>query len=93
VTGTLTTAVTSLIAGSRAAKPASVDASGRVEGVPAAGHWWLGVRLQLAALLVYCFGATIGGLVYDRWPALVALLPFVAVTVVVAGAARAGMRA
>jgi uncharacterized membrane protein YoaK (UPF0700 family) len=92
VTGTLTTAVTSLIAGSRAAKPAVVDASGRVEGVPAAAHWWLGVRLQLAALLVYCFGATIGGLVYDRWPALVAVLPFVAVAVVVAGAARAGLR-
>jgi uncharacterized membrane protein YoaK (UPF0700 family) len=92
VTGTLTTAVTSLIAGSRAAKPASVDVSGRVEGVPAAAHWWLGVRLQLAALLLYGFGATTGGLVYDRWPALVAVLPFVAVAVVVAGAARAGMR-
>lgn len=92
VTGTLTTAVTSLIAGSRAAKPAAVEGSGRVESVPAPGHWWLGVRLQLAALLVYCFGATIGGLVYDRWPALVALLPFVAVAVVVAGAARAGVR-
>ena len=93
VTGTLTTAVTSLVAGSRAVKPAPVEGSGRVEGVPAAGHWWLGVRLQLAALLVYCFGATIGGLVYDRWPELVAVLPFVAVTVVVAGAARAGSAA
>ena len=92
VTGTLTTAVTSLIAASRAAKPAAVEGSGRVEGVPAAGHWWLGVRLQLFALLVYGFGATVGGLVYERWPALVAVLPFVAVTVVVAGAARAGLR-
>ena len=92
VTGTLTTAVTSLIAGSRAAKPAAGDGSGRVEGVPTTGHWWFGVRLQLFALLVYGFGATVGGLVYERWPALVAVLPFVAVTVVVAGAARAGMR-
>lgn len=92
VTGTLTTAVTSLIAGSRAAKPATVEGLGRVEGVPATGHWWLGVRLQLFALLVYGFGATIGGLVYDRWPELVAVLPFVAVAVVVAAAARAGIR-
>ena len=92
VTGTLTTAVTSLIAGSRTAKPVPVEASERVEGVPAAGHWWRGVRLQLLALLLYGFGATIGGLVYERWPALVAVLPFVAVAVVVAAAARAGMR-
>ena len=92
VTGTLTTAVTSLVAGSRAARPAAVEGSGRVEGVPATAHWWLGVRLQLFALLIYGFGATIGGLVYDRWPALVAVLPFVAVTVVVAGAARARTR-
>jgi uncharacterized membrane protein YoaK (UPF0700 family) len=92
VTGTLTTAVTSLIAGSRGAKPALVGASERVEGVPAAGHWWRGVRLQLFALLLYGFGATVGGLVYERWPALVAVLPFVAVAVVVAAAARAGMR-
>jgi uncharacterized membrane protein YoaK (UPF0700 family) len=92
VTGTLTTAVTSLVAGSRAAKAALVEASGRVEGVPAAGHWWRGVRLQLLALLLYGFGATIGGLVYERAPALVAVLPFLAVVVVVAGAARAGGR-
>jgi uncharacterized membrane protein YoaK (UPF0700 family) len=89
VTGTLTTAVTSLIAGSRAATPAPVGASGRVEGVPATGHWWRGVRLQLLALLLYGFGATLGGLVYERWPALVAVLPFVAVAAVVAAAARA----
>ena len=92
VTGTLTTAVTSLIAGSRAAKPAAVEASARVEGVPATGHWWRGVRLQLLALLVYGVGATIGGLTYERWPPLVAVLPFVAVAVVVAAAARAGVR-
>jgi uncharacterized membrane protein YoaK (UPF0700 family) len=91
VTGTLTTAVTSLIAGSRTAKPAA-EASARVVGVPATGHWWRGVRLQLLALPVYGFGATIGGLAYERWPALVAVLPFVAVAVVVAAAARAGMR-
>ena len=92
LTGTLTTAVTSLIAGSRAAKPAAVEASRRVEGVPATGHWWRGVRLQLLALLVYGVGAAIGGLVYERGPALVAVLPFAALVVVVAAAARAGNR-
>lgn len=87
VTGTLTTAVTSLIAGSRANSP---QGSGRVEGVPAAGAWWRSVRLQLLALLVYSFGAAVGGLAYDRWPALVAVLPALAVAGVVAAA---GVRA
>ena len=92
VTGTLTTAVTSLVARSRAASPPPAEGSGRVEGVPAAGHWWRGVRLQLLALLVYGFGAAIGGLAYERWPAFVAVLPLAAVAVVVATAARAGSR-
>ena len=87
VTGTLTTAVTSLVAGSRLAASSSVAAPARVEGVPAAGHWWRGVRLQLVALLVYGLGATVGGLAHERWPTLVAVLPFVAVAAVVAAAA------
>lgn len=87
VTGTLTSAVTGLVAGTRAAQPAEAPGPGRVEGVPAGGQWWRSVRLQLLALLVYGLGAMVGGLVYERWPALVAVLPFVAVTLVVAGAA------
>lgn len=91
VTGTLTTAVTGLIAGSRANPP---QGAGRVEGVPAAGTWWRSVRLQLLALLVYSFGAAVGGLTYDRWPALVAVLPVLAVAgVVVAGGVRTWERA
>ena len=54
--------------------------------------WVPGSIAFTLALLVYGFGATIGGLAYERWPALVAVLPFAAVAVVVAAAARAGMR-
>lgn len=90
VTGTLTSAVTGFIAGARAAPPAG---PGRVEGVPAGGHWWWSVRLQLLALVVYGLGALVGGLVHERWPALVAVLPALAVAVVVAvGAASRGDR-
>ena len=92
VTGTLTGAVTGLIAGTRPAPPMTGPGPGRVEGVPARGHPWRDVRLQLLALLVYGLGAVLGGLMHERWPALVALLPFVAVTLVVAGAARLGER-
>lgn len=87
VTGTLTGAVTGLIAGTRATHPAIGPGVGRVEGVPAGGHWWRGVRLQLLALVVYGLGAVVGGLLHERWPALVAALPFVAVALVVAGRA------
>ena len=86
VTGTLTTAVTSLVARSRAAG-AAPDPAARVEGVPAAGHWWRAVRLQLLALVVYGVGAAVGGLLYERWPALVAALPLIAVGAVAAAAA------
>lgn len=92
VTGTLTGAVTGLIARTRPAPPVAGPAQGRVEGVPAGGRWWHDVRLQLLALLIYGFGAVVGGLAHERWPALVAALPFVAVTLVVAGAARLGER-
>ena len=89
VTGTLTTAVTTLVAGARAAPATS--AAQRVEGVPAGGEWWRGVRLQLLALVIYGLGAAVGGLAHERWPALVAVLPCLAVTAVVAAAAaRAG---
>jgi uncharacterized membrane protein YoaK (UPF0700 family) len=89
VTGTLTSAVTGLIARTRAAEPGP----GRVEGLPAGGHWWRGVRLQLLALVVYGLGAMASGLVQERWPALVAALPLAAVALVVAGgAARVGER-
>jgi uncharacterized membrane protein YoaK (UPF0700 family) len=92
VTGTLTGAVTGLIAGTRPAPVVAGPGPGRVEGVPPGGLWWRDVRLQLLALLVYGLGAVVGGLVHGRWPALVAALPFVAVTLVVAGAARLGER-
>ena len=89
VTGTLTTAVTTLVAGARGAPAPS--AAQRVEGVPAGGEWWRGVRLQLLALVIYGLGAAVGGLAHERWPALVAVLPCLAVTAVVAAAAaRAG---
>ncbi len=93
VTGTLTSAVTGLIAGTRAAEPVTGPGPGRVESVPAGGHWWRSVRLQLLALVVYGLGALVGGLVQDRSPELVAVLPFVAVGLVAAGgAARLGER-
>jgi uncharacterized membrane protein YoaK (UPF0700 family) len=93
VTGTLTTAVTSLVAGARAASTTSAAAPQRVEGVPAGGEWWRGVRLQLLALLIYGLGAAVGGLAHERWPTLVAVLPCLAVIgVVAAAAARAGDR-
>jgi uncharacterized membrane protein YoaK (UPF0700 family) len=90
VTGTLTTAVTSLVAGSRAATASSPAAPERVLGVPAGGEWWRGVRLQLLALLVYGLGAAVGGLAHERFPALGAMLPCLAVTGVVAAAAVRG---
>src|SRR5262245_25825708 len=85
VTGTLTSAVTGLIAGTRAASPE--PGPGRVEGVPSGGQWWRSVRLQLLALLVYGIGALVGGLAHERWPHLVAVFPFVAVALAVAGRA------
>ena len=87
VTGTLTTAVTSLIAGSRGTASPGAGAAQRVEGVPASGDWVRGVRLQLLALLVYGLGAAVGGLAHDRWPTLGAFLPCLAVAGVVATAA------
>src|SRR5262245_52071634 len=87
VTGTLTSAVTSLVAGPRPSAHGSEPGAGRVAGVPAAGQWWRGVRLQFLALFVYGLGAMVSGLAQTRWPALVAVLPLGAVVSVVAAAA------
>jgi uncharacterized membrane protein YoaK (UPF0700 family) len=82
VTGTLTSAVTGLVARSGSA-PLRGEAG---HGAPGAGLWWRRVRLQLLTLLVYGSGALIAGLVQARWPKLVAILPLVAVVGVVAAA-------
>jgi uncharacterized membrane protein YoaK (UPF0700 family) len=78
VTGTLTSAVTGLVARS----------GSRLSSGPAtpAGPWWRRVRLQLLALAVYGGGALMAGLVHARWPRVVAVLPLVAVATVAAGA-------
>jgi uncharacterized membrane protein YoaK (UPF0700 family) len=82
VTGTLTSAVTGLVAGSGSAAPRGASTPGAPPG-----SWWRRVRLQVFVLIVYGFGALIAGLVQARWPRLAAVLPLVAVAAVVAAAA------
>jgi uncharacterized membrane protein YoaK (UPF0700 family) len=67
VTGTLTSAVTGLVARSESAS---------------AGLSWRRVRLQVLTLVVYGLGALIAGLTHAHWPRLAAILPFVVVAAV-----------
>jgi uncharacterized membrane protein YoaK (UPF0700 family) len=78
LTGTFTSAVTSLVAKSRR--------SPRTAPTPeaATSHpWRRQVGLQLLTLVVYGLGALIAGILQAHWPRLVALLPFIVVAVVV----------
>jgi uncharacterized membrane protein YoaK (UPF0700 family) len=82
VTGTLTSAVTGLVARSASRAPAGAPTA----TAPGTSVWWRRVRLQLLALFIYGFGALIAGLVHAGWPGLVSALPFVAVAAVAAAA-------
>ena len=82
VTGTLTNAVTGLVARSGSAAPRG----GSTPSEPGSGFWWRRVRLQVLALFVYGFGALAAGLSHARWPGIVAVLPLVAVAAVAAAA-------
>ena len=85
MTGTLTSAVTGLVASSLAAgDPARPDGGARTGGF--ALRWGRAVRLQLLSLVVYGLGATIGGLGQHRWPAVVPIVPLAIVLAVVVAA-------
>jgi len=77
VTGTLTSMVSGLVAGTRPADEATRSSS-----------WWRAVRLQMLALVVYGAGAMLGGIVQARWPILGAAWPVAAVALVVIAASR-----
>ncbi len=87
MTGTLTSAVTGLVARSRA----NAGAAGFSGG---AGPFWLvlgvgrTVKLQLLSLLLYGIGAMIAGLALPRWPMLGAIAPVLVVLSVVGVATR-----
>ena len=80
VTGTFTSAVTSLVARPRSAVPRD-GATG-----DATALWWQRVRLQVLTLVIYGLGALVAGLVHPRWAEFVMVLPLVAVAAVVATA-------
>src|SRR5262249_34453918 len=78
LTGTFTSAVTSLVAKSRSSRKGAT-----VEVVATSRPWRRQVMLQFLALLVYGLGALIAGLVQAGWPKLVAVIPLVVVAAVV----------
>ena len=81
VTGTLTSAVTGLVA-----RSASTGSCREPANAPGASHWWRRVRLQVLTLLVYGFGALIAGVIHAHGARFVAVLAFVAVALVAAAA-------
>jgi uncharacterized membrane protein YoaK (UPF0700 family) len=87
MTGTLTSAVTGLVASRRAAEAPAASAT------PPFVRWSRGVRLQFVSLLVYGIGATIGGLAQSHGRALAAVWPLVVVLVVAVTASRRAAQA
>src|SRR5262249_46555437 len=83
MTGTLTSAVTGLVAGRR---PSRAPA-----GVPPP-RWERGVALQLVSLVVYGIGAMAGGLLQSRGRTVVAVAPLLVVLAVVAASSRRAHR-
>jgi len=86
MTGTLTSAVTGLVARTRV--PEAPAASAAKAHASLASRWGRGVRLQLLSLVVYGTGAMIGGLAQSHGPVLAAILPLVVVLSVAAAAPR-----
>jgi uncharacterized membrane protein YoaK (UPF0700 family) len=79
LTGTFTSAVTSLVAKSRSSPRTTATPAATATGHP----WRRQVGLQLLTLVVYGLGALIAGILQGGWPSLVAILPFAVVAVVV----------
>lgn len=89
ITGTLTSLVVGLVSGLRSAdEPSSTTgASERAAGAPRpAVVWERRIRLLAAVFMLYGCGALVGGILQARSSSSVALLPLVAVGVVVVNA-------
>ena len=79
LTGTFTSAVTSLVAKSRRSPRTAPTAGMTTTTRP----WRRQVGLQLLTLVVYGLGALIAGILQAHWPQLSAVLPFAVVAAVV----------
>jgi len=89
MTGTLTSAVTGLVAGRRTAEERAAAVGANPSLV---ARWSRGVRLQFLSLVVYGIGATAGGLAQSHGRPLAAMWPLVVVMMVVAIASRRATR-
>jgi len=89
MTGTLTSAVTGLVAGRRSVEERAAAVGANPSLV---ARWSRGVPLQFLSLVVYGIGATVGGLAQTHGRPLAALWPLIVVVIVVAIASRRAAR-